>query len=164
MDLIIPDSGLFIWMLLVFLIAMFILRKFAWKPILSALKARERSIDDALKASEKAKKEMSELKANNEKIMAEGKAERDQMLNEAREMKDEIISEARQSATNEGKKLIEAARQSIENEKAAAMNDIKKQIAELSVEIAEIIIKEKLKDSDSQNELIEKRLKDVTLN
>lgn len=164
MELVLPDFGTFFWMVLVFSIVLFILRKFAWKPITSALYEREKSIENALNAADKARKDMEKLQANNEKILQEARHERDNMLNDAREMKEQIVNEAKDKANAESKKLIEAARLSINNENAAALNDIKKQVAILSVEIAEKLIREKLKDEKAQNEIIEKMLNDIKLN
>jgi F-type H+-transporting ATPase subunit b len=164
MNLITPDAGTIFWMLIAFSTVLFTLRRFAWKPILNALKEREHSITSALKAADKAKEEMAKLHADNEKIIQEGKAERDKLIKEAREVKEQILSEAKQKANEEGQKLIEAAKQSIRNEKAAAMNDIKNQIAQISLEIAEKVLQEKLKDNKAQTELIEKNLDNIKLN
>jgi F-type H+-transporting ATPase subunit b len=164
MDLITPGIGLVFWMLLSFLTVLFILTKFGWKPILGALKEREKSIDNALRSAEKAKEEMAKLQADNQKILAEAKIERDSLLKEAREVKDKIIAEAKNEASLEAKKLIDSARQNIQNEKAEAINEIKNQIATFSVEIAEKLLRQKLADNKSQSELIDGVLKDIKLN
>ena len=137
MDLITPSVGLIFWTAVVFIILLVLLRSLAWKPILSAVKEREQSIEDALNAAKKAKEEMALLNAQNEKIMKEARAERDAILKEAREMKENIINEAKNSATVEANKLIENAKSAIQNEKASAMADIKYQFGQLSIVIAE---------------------------
>lgn len=164
MELVQVNPGMALWMLFSFLIVFLVLRKFAWKPILKALKEREESIEDSLKSAEKAKEEMAKLKADNEKIMAEAKSERDKLLKEAREIKDKIIAEAKTQASVEAEKLISAAKASIQSEKNAAISEMKDTIASLSIEIAEKILKETLKDPESQKKLIERSLEDIKLN
>ncbi len=164
MRLVTPDIGTIFWMLLMFIILLVILKKFAWKPILNALHNREQSIEDSLRSADKAKKEMEKLKADNEKIMAEARKEREKMLKETKKTSEEMLSEAKQKASEESKKIIKSARTQIENEKEAAIADIRKQVAVLSVEIAEKILQEKLKDDKAQQELMEKLLKDVKMN
>lgn len=164
MDLLIPSEGNIVWALVVFLILLLLLSKFAWKPILSTVNEREASIVDALNQAKLAKKEMEELKADNERIIREAKVERDAILKEAREIKERIVGEAKDVAKAESEKIIEAARQSIQAEKNAAMNDIKSQIGLLSVNIAESILKQKLDSSDAQNSLVENYLNNNNLN
>ena len=164
MGLLTPDYGLLFWMVLSFSIVLFILKKFAWKPILSALKEREKSIEGALKSAEKAKAEMAKMQADNEKILAEARLERDKLIKEAREMKDRIVEEAKTLAQVEGQKMIEAARQSISSEKKAAIKEIKDQVAVLSIQVAEKLIKDKLSDNANQSDYIDKLLKDIKLN
>lgn len=159
-----PGIGLLFWMTITFLILLFLLGKFAWKPILSAVKEREVSIQDALNQAKLARKEMESLKAENEHIIREAKAERDAILKEAREMKEEIVGKAKDIAKLEGEKLIEQARLSIQAEKNAAMADIKTQIGALSVNIAESILAEKLDNNEAQNSLVEKMLNKSNLN
>ena len=159
-----PGIGLLFWMGLTFLILLFLLSKFAWKPILNMVNDRETSIIDALNQAKLAKKEMEQLKSDNEKIIREAKIERDAILKEAREIKDRIVGEAREAAKVEGEKMIASAKQSIESEKAAAMNDIKNQIGTLSVSIAESILKQKLDDTAARNTLVENYLSNKTLN
>lgn len=158
------SSGLFIIQSVVFLILLFVLGKFAWKPILNAINEREVSIQDALNQAQLARDEMKNLKAENEHIIREAKAERDAILKEAREIKDRIVSEAKDVAKVEGDKMIEQARQSINAEKTAAMADIKNQIGALSVNIAEAILKEKLNNDGAQNALVENILNKSNLN
>jgi len=158
------SSGLFIIQSIIFLALLFLLGKFAWKPILKSIDERETSIIDALNQAKLAKQEMSQLKEDNERILREARAERDGILKEARDMKDKIVNQAKDSAKVEGEKMIEAARQSIQTEKNAAMADIKTQIGTLSVSIAENILKEKLDNDGAQNALVENILNKSNLN
>jgi F-type H+-transporting ATPase subunit b len=164
MALVTPDLGTFFWMLLMFIILLIILRKFAWKPILNALENREKSIEDSLRSAERAREEMEELKLDNEKIMAEARLERDNMLKDTKQTGEKILSDAREKASEEARLLLEATREAIENEKTLAVDEIRRQVAELSVEIAEKILREKLKDDKQQKELVDKLLKDIKLN
>lgn len=159
-----PGIGLLFWMTLTFIILLFLLAKFAWKPILNAVNDREVSIIDALNQAKLAKQEMAQLKEDNERILREARAERDGILKEARDMKDKIVNQAKDSAKVEGEKMIEAARQSIQTEKNAAMADIKTQIGTLSVSIAENILKQKLDNDGAQNALVENILNKSNLN
>jgi len=158
------SSGLFIIQSIIFLALLFLLGKFAWKPILKSIDERETSIIDALNQAKLAKQEMAQLKEDNERILQEARAERDGILKEARDMKDKIVNQAKDSAKVEGEKMIEAARQSIQTEKNAAMADIKTQIGTLSVSIAENILKEKLDNDGAQNALVENILNKSNLN
>lgn len=158
------SSGLFIIQSVVFLVLLFVLGKFAWKPILNAINEREVSIQDALNQAQLARDEMKNLKAENENIIREAKAERDAILKEAREIKEKIIAEAKDAAKSEGDKMIDQARQSIQAEKSAAMADIKSQIGALSVNIAENILQQKLDSSEAQNALVENYLNKSNLN
>jgi F-type H+-transporting ATPase subunit b len=164
MELISPNLGTIFWTTIAFLFILLILRKFAWRPILTFLKEREFSIENALQAAEKARKEMSKLQVDNEKIIAEAKNERDKILTEAREAKLAIIEEATEQAVSESKKLIDRARISIQNEKINAMKEIKNQVTVLSIEIASKILQKKLSTDKEQQELIEKSLRDIKLN
>lgn len=164
MELVTAHGNLIFWMLVSFSIVLFILRKFAWRPILKALKDRENSIRDALLSADEAKKEMENLKADNEKIIIEAKKERDNLIGEAKSIKDSIIAEAKKSATSEAQKITASARQQIETEKQAAIEDMKNQIALLSIQIAEKILNQKLAESKQQEQLISGILKDIKLN
>lgn len=152
------------WSTLFFLVLLFVLGKFAWPAILSAVKARNESIRKALEAADRAKKEMAKLQADNEKILAEAKAERDAMLKEAKQLKDKLISDAKEKASEEAKKLVKDARESIQHEKASAINEMKAQMASLSVDIAEKILREKLANDKAQQELVDKLIKETDLN
>ena len=163
MDLITPDVGLLFWTLVSFSILYLILRKFAWGPILGAVKEREESIKAALDAADNAKKEMENLKADNEKILNEAKTERETMLKEAREMKSKLISDAENEAKAKAKSMVEAAKTAIQNEKNSAMNELKNTVVDLSVGIAEKLISEELADKDKQLKMIEEILDDSKL-
>ena len=164
MQLVTPAIGLVFWMSVTFLSIFFILKKFAWKPILNMIKEREDSIESALQSAEKAKLEMKELQASNERILAEAIAERENLLREARETKDAIVNEAKTKAKAEADKLINQALESIKNEKMAAITELKNQVAALSIEVAEKILKEQLSTEEKQKVLVGNLLKEVELN
>lgn len=164
MELVKPDLGLFFWMMITFLIVLFLMTKFAWKPIMKMIKDREASIDDALKSAEKAKAEIASMQADNERLLNEARRERDTMLKEARDMKDAIVGEAKGKAKAEADKLLAAAREAIQNEKMAAITDLKNQVAQLSIDIAEKMLKRELSSDSKQKELISDLLKDAKLN
>lgn len=163
MGFVTPDYGTIFWMVIIFGIALFILKKFAWKPILHALKERENSIAEALTSAERARKEMEKLKAGNEQIMAEARKAKEGILNEAKEIKDRLLVEAKEQAALEGRKIIESARLQINAEKDAAINEMRKQVVELSVQVAEKIIRRELKDKTDQETLVNDLLKDIKL-
>ena len=164
MDLITPGFGLIFWQTLIFLVVLFILGKFAWKPILHALKSREESIEEALNSAEKAKEEMANLKADNEKLIAEAKQERDKMLKDASRIGEELKHKAKEDAKTIGDKMIEDARLTIESEKEDALKEIKDLVAELSLQITEKLLKKNLSDDKSQHELIKGYMKEIKLN
>ena len=164
MDLLLPDSGLFLFQLLSFLILLFVLGKFAWRPILSALKDREQTIESALLSAEQAKAEMESLKSDNEKLLAEARAERDKILKEAMATANTIKEEAKEDTAKITAKMIEDAKASIENEKRAALTDVKNQVATLSLEITEKLLRKQLADQKAQKELVEDFVKDLNLN
>src|SRR6476661_846334 len=138
--------GFVVWSAVAFILLLVILRKFAWKPILSAIDERERSIENALEAAEKAKMEMARLTNENEQLLKDARAERDQILKEAKELKDQIVADAKNSAQVEGNKLIEKAKIEIDNQKAAALAEVKSQVATLSIEIAEKVLRKQFAD------------------
>ncbi len=164
MDLLTPEFGTIIWTLIVFSLVVFILGRYAWKPMLNALKQRDNTIAESLQAAEKAKREVGQLQLESEKLMAQAKVERDKMLQEARELKESVMIDAREQAKKEGLKMIEDARQAIKTERAAAIQDIKNQVSELSVAISEKVLLHELSDPAKQKELIEKSLVDVKFN
>ena len=163
MDLVTPQIGLVVWTTLCFGILLFILGKFAWKPILAAVAERENSIETALSRAEAAKDEMARLTNENESLLKQARVERDLILQEARKVKDQIISEAKESAHTEGARMIEMARLEINNQKAIAMADVKNQVASLSLEIAEKILNKQFEDQKKQDELVSQLLKEVKL-
>ncbi len=156
--------GLFFWQIFLFLLLLFLLKKYAWKPILNAVKDREEGIQNALKSAENARKEMQNLTADNERILKEARNNREELLKEARTMRTEMIEEAKGHAQLEADKLIAKAKEEIENEKQTAITDLKNQVADLSIGIAEKLVKDQLDSKGKQVALIEKMLKDVKLN
>lgn len=156
--------GLFIMQTVLFLGLIFLLKKFAWKPILDAVNEREDGIKNALQAAENARAEMANLQADNQRILNEARAERDTMLKEAREMKEKMVADAKNEAQVAGQKMIEQAKAAIESEKNAAMADLKAQVSSLSLEIAEKLLKDELSNKEAQVKLVEKMLGDAKLN
>ncbi len=164
MELVNPGLGLIFWMTVSFLILLFLLRKFAWAPILLALKQREDSIDDALKMAEKAREEMAQLKSKNDELLKEARADREILMKEARAARDQMIEDAKAKAVIEGQRILEMANENAAREISAAKEDLKNQLAEFSLKIAEQILKEKLSDDKKQQELIAKLIKEVNFN
>ena len=164
MDLVTPDVGLLFWTFCSFVILYFLLKKFAWKPILGTVNEREASIREALLAAENAKKEMENLKSDNEKILKEAKIERENMLKDAREIKTKLIADAENQAKEQASKLIESAQLAIQNEKNSAMSELKQTVVELSVGIAEKVISSELDDKNKQLKVVENMLNDASLN
>lgn len=164
MELVKPSIGLIFWMFVSFSIILFLLKKFAWSPILGMIKEREESIEHALASAEKAKEEMKALQSSNERILAEARTERDSMLKDARDIREKMISEAKGIATKESERLLQAARENIQNEKMAAVTELKNQVAVLSIEIAEKILKSELSSDEKQKSLVKNLLQDVNLN
>lgn len=156
--------GLFFWQLVLFVALVFLLKKFAWKPILDSVNEREVGIKNALSAADNARKEMENLQADNQKLLKEARAEREAMLKEARELKVQMIDDAKSEAKAEADKLIANAQAAIESEKKAAISDLKSQVAELSISIAEQVIKDELSDKTKQEKLVESMLDNATLN
>ncbi len=163
-SLIEPAVGLIFWTTITFVLLLVLLGKFAWKPILNAIKTREKGIEDALASAESALKDMRELKSNNEKILAEARAERDNLLKEARDTKEVIIAEAKAKAQADADRILSSAREQITNEKNAAVAELKNQVATLSIEIAEKILRSELSSDDKQKALVNNLMKDVNLN
>ena len=155
--------GLFFWQTIIFILLIFLLKKFAWKPILDAVNEREEGIKNALLSAEKAKEEMASLQSDNEEIFKKARSERDSLLKEAREIKQQLIDEAKSEAKNEAKKIIFQAQETIQNEKNSAIVDLKNQVAGLSIDIAEKVLKEKLSNDKAQMQLVKDLVKDVTL-
>ncbi len=164
MELIKPEIGLIFWMTISFLCVLFILGKFAWPMILKSLKEREQSIAEALNAAKKAKEEMAALKDDSEILLRQARAERDLMLKEARDAKDAIIAEAKLKAQTEGSKLIAQAQEAINNQKMAAITELKNSVASMSIEIAEKILRQELSRDEKQRSLMQTLMDDINLN
>lgn len=164
MDLVTPGIGLIFWTTIVFLILVFLLAKFAWKPILGAVKTREAAIEDALKSAQRAREELQQLQADNEKILKEAREEREQILKEARSMRDKMVADAKDVAGAEADKMIASAKEQIHHEKLAAITELKNQVANLSIEMAEKVLRAELKDQKAQTEMVERLVDDVKLN
>lgn len=164
MELLTPSPGLIFWMLLVFGILVFFLAKFAWKPILSALKEREDSIESALRMAEETRAEMTKLKADNDKILAEARLERDKIIREAKNASDNLIAQAREKAAAEGVKIIADTREAIQQEKNAMVAQMKKDVAAFSIEIAEKILRKELTDKKAQESLVSNLISEAKLN
>jgi len=156
--------GLFLWQSIIFIALIFLLKKFAWGPILTAVNDREKSIEEALESAEEAKAQMTALKSDNAALLNEARVERDAMLKEAREIKDAIVADAKGIAEKEAEKIIALAKESIHQEKMAAMTELKSQVATLSIEIAEKILKDELTSADKQKAIIDNVVKDINLN
>ena len=164
MELVTPSIGLLFWMIISFGIVFLILKKFAWKPILNTLKERDNSIAEALNAAQRAKDEMASLKSSNEKILNDAKLERDSLLKEAREMREAMINEAKGKASAEAEKIVASARETIQNEKMAAITELKNQVATLSIEIAEKVVRQSLAADEKQKAYVKQLLEEVKLN
>ncbi|MCT4589193.1 MAG: F0F1 ATP synthase subunit B [Carboxylicivirga sp.] len=164
MDLLSPNPGLVFWSALTFGILLFILRRYAWKPILHAVKSREETIEYALSAAEKAKAEVEDLNAAKVQIMNEAKAERDTLIKQARELKQTMLDDAKNKAQEEADKIIASARLQIEREKNEAILQLKEKVAEFSVDIAGKLLEEELQTTDKQKAIIDKYLQEVNFN
>jgi F-type H+-transporting ATPase subunit b len=164
MSLVTPAIGLMFWTCIIFTLLILLLRKFAWKPILTAVDDRNEQINSALKDADKARLEIENLNNDNERILLEAKSERDQLLKEARDIKDNIINEAKEKASNEAENILNAAKSQIENEKMKAITELKNSVAVLSIDIAEKVLKNELKEKSNQEDFINSILKNSELN
>lgn len=164
MDLLTPDTGLFIFQVVAFMLLLFLLGKFAWKPILSGLKEREETIETALQSAEQAKKDMEALNADNAKLLAEARKERDVILKEAMAAANSIKEEAKEETSKITAKMVEDAKASIENEKRAALADVRTMVASISLEITEKVLRKELSDKKAQETLVDEYVKDLNLN
>jgi len=164
MGIVTPGFGLIFWTTLTFFLLLFLLAKFAWKPILKAVQDREGAIDLALKAAEAAKAEMASLQSNNEQLLKQTREEREQILKEARVLRDKTIADAKTAASEEAAKVLESARIQINNEKMAAMTEVKNQVAQLAIDMSERILRAELKDAASQKAMVDRAMQDVKLN
>ena len=164
MNLITPEFGLIFWQAVIFLLLLALLAKFAWRPILASLNEREQGIEEALRQADRAKAEMQELRAGNEKLLADARRERDQMLKEGQAMAAQIVEQAKTSATEEANRVAQQARESIQQEKNQALAEVRNTAAQLSVDIAERLLRRELADPTAQQKLVDEYLKDVKLN
>ena len=164
MGLVTPDFGLIFWMLVSFGVVLFILKKFVWKPVLKTLKDRENSITDSLDSAKKAREEMSKLQDDNKKILSKARAERDELLKDAKTTKDNIIRQSELEAKEKANKIIANAQLEIENQKNKALAEIKEKVAELSIDIAEKVLKRELKDEKAQSDYVGSLIEDIKLN
>ncbi len=164
MGLVTPALGLVFWTTLAFLIVLFLLKKMAWKPILESIKEREKSISDAIESAKKTQEEMARLKASNEDLMKQAREDRDILLKEARDTRDAIVAEAKTKATQEADRILATARENIKNEKMAAVSELKNQVAVLSIEIAEKILKNELSKDEKQKSLVNNLVEEINLN
>ncbi|HPQ09128.1 MAG TPA: F0F1 ATP synthase subunit B [Bacteroidia bacterium] len=159
-----PSIGLIFWTTVIFVLLLFLLSKYAWKPILSAIKSREQNIENALKEAQKAKEEIQKLKSDNEKLLQQARLEYDNIVKEAREIKEKMIAQAKDEAQKEAQKILKNAQETINAQKSAAIAEIKQQVASLSIEIASKILKKELSNSDTQKQLVNQMLEEVSLN
>lgn len=164
MDLLSPDFGLIFWTVVIFLLTFLILAKYAWKPILKMLDAREKSIAESIESADRIKAEMSQMKSEHEQMLVEAKAERSRILKEAKDVKDQIIGEAREQAKVEARKIVESAQIAINNQKMAALTDVKNQVGNLAIEVAEKILRKELSEKDSHQSYIRQLAEDIKLN
>lgn len=164
MDLLTPDLGLFVWTSIAFLLVFFILRAFAWKPILKSLTERETGIADAIASADRLKKEMGQMQAENEKIMAEARAERAAMMKEAKEMRDSIINKAKEETKIVADKMIAEAQQQIQQQKMAALTEVKNEMGQLAVAVAEKVLRQQLATADSQNSYAKLLAEEIKMN
>ena len=163
MELVTPSIGLLFWMCLSFGIVVFLLAKYAWKPILSSIQQREQGIQDALNEAKKMREEIASMKAGNEALMAQAREEREVLLKEARDIRDKEIAEAKNKAKAEAEALLGRAREDIRNEKMRAIGELKSQVADLSLQVAETILRDKLGNNVAQEALVDKVIKDAEL-
>jgi len=164
MEIVSPGIGLILWMTLSFTTLIFILRRYAWIPILKSLRDREETIDEALNQANLAREEMKSLKAGNEQLLKEAQEERNVILRDARKIKDDIIEEAKSKASEEANNIVESAKERIENEKMAAMTELKNQIASISINIASKILEHELSDESKHEDYMKKLIENAKLN
>lgn len=164
MDLLTPDIGLLVWQVVIFGLLFFLLSKFAWGPIAASLKERENSIQGALDLAERTRGEMAKLKSENEQILAQARIERDTILRGAKEMADKMVADARDKATVEGQRVLEQAREAMQNERQALVASMKKDVVNLSIEVAEKVLRRELSDKVSQEKLVQDLVASSRLN
>ena len=163
MNLITPEFGLLFWQTITFLFLLLLLSRFAWKPIMSSLREREETIEGALRSAELARQEMTKLRADNERLLDEARAERDAMMRKAQQTADTIVEEAKNKAAAESNRIVETARAAILSERQAAIDDIRRQVATLSVDIAEKVIRRQINGDTQQRQLVDQFVKDIHL-
>lgn len=164
MDLLTPDVGLLVWQLVIFGLLFLLLSKFAWGPITNSLRERENSIQGALDLAQKTRGEMAKLKSENEQILAQARAERDTILRSAKETADRVIAESRDKAIAEGQRMLEQAREAMQNERQALVASMKKEVVNLSIEVAEKVLRRELADKSSQEKLVQELVSSSRLN
>ena len=164
MELLAPKLGLFVWALIIFVMLVLLLSKFAWKPIMKAIHEREDGIQKSIDEAKKVREEMASMKAENETLLAQARAEREGMLKEARTMGEEIVAKSRQDAEKEYKRMVEKALEDIRSEKMRALTDVKNQLAQLSIEVAERILRQELTNTKVQEDVVDKFVSDLNLN
>jgi F-type H+-transporting ATPase subunit b len=164
MDLLLPEFGLFFWTLVAFLIGFFLLKKFAWKPILETLDEREKSIASNIASAEKVKNEMANMKSEHEQLLAKAREERALIVKEAKETKDKMIGDAKEMAKSEAANIIAEARQQIQNEKMAALTEVKNQMGNLVIEVSEKVLRKELSDKSAQQNYIQQLSSEIKLN
>ena len=164
MDLLLPKLGLFFWALVIFVILVLILSKFAWKPIMAAIRQREDDIQHSIDEAKRVREEMATLKSENEVLLSKARAEREGMLKEAREMATQILAKSREEAVEDAKRIMDKTREEIRAEKLAALTEVKNQVAKLSIEIAEKVLRHELSNSAEQSALVDKLVKELHLN
>ena len=164
MELVKPEFGLLFWMFVTFFIVLFLMKKFAWGPILKMIHEREDTIENALNEAQKARQEIAQMQSSNEQLLQEARIERDKILKEAREIRETMLNESKAKATAEYEKILATAKADIQNEKMAAINELKNQVALMSVDIAEKIIRKDLSKDENQKALVATLINDVKLN
>lgn len=164
MELLAPKLGLFFWALIIFVALVLLLKKFAWKPIMAAIHAREEEIQQSIDEAKRVREEMASLKSENETLLAQARAEREGMLKEARTMGEEIVAKSRRDAETEYKRMVEKALEEIRSEKMRALVDVKNQVAQLSIEVAEKILRQELSNTKVQEDVVNKFVNDLNLN
>lgn len=164
MDLVTPGIGLIFWTTISFLILLFLLGRFAWPQILRAVNKRNKTIEEALKSADNAREEMKELQAENEKVLKEARAQRDEILKEAREMREKMLDEAKKDTQTQIDKMKTDARDDIQQQKSEALKELKASVADISLEMAEKILKRELSDVKSQEQFIRNNLDEFELN
>ncbi len=164
MEIFLPELGLFVWTILAFGVFLFIMKKFAWKPLIGMLNDREQSIAEALSMAEKSRKEYAELELMQKKMIQEAEEERIKLIQEARSEKAQIIAEAKEEAIRNANRIVENAKQELLHERERAMSELKNEIAKFSIQIAELILKQKLDNDKAQQKLIDEYINDLRIN